>query len=203
MHQSTKRILTAAIIGAAGLGGVCCQSDPMAQPSGPPPGQPAASGEAAFEAALVSANATVIAIDPTARTFTLRNWEGQVKTFTATPDVRNFSQIRLGDQVRTTIVDEVAVYISNSKTPPKADAATAVRIAAKGAKPSIIIASTTDVVDKIHAVDSWNRTITLVGVSGPARTMRVAPNVDMSGLKPGDDVMVRFTQGLAIAVENN
>jgi hypothetical protein len=66
----------------------------------------------------------------------------------------------------------------------------------------VILADTTEITDKFHAVDAGSRTVTLQGVSGKPRTFRVGPNVNLADVKKGDDVVVRYTEALAVLVES-
>ena len=76
-----------------------------------------------------------------------------------------------------------------------------VALAPKGAKPGAVMAETTEVTAKVLSVDNKTNQVTLEGVLGNQHTFTVAKNVDLSGVKVGDSVVVRYTQALAILVE--
>src|SRR4051812_23965813 len=63
---------------------------------------------AANEITVVS---TVTAVDPAQRTVTLRNPAGETHVYKCGPDVRNFDQLRVGDRVNATVVEEMAVFV--------------------------------------------------------------------------------------------
>jgi hypothetical protein len=148
-----------------------------------------------------TATAAVQAVDAAKRTVTLKMPNGKEKTFKLGKDVRNFDQIKVGDKVRTTYVDEVAVYISKAGTPPGGEEVSNVMLAPKGAKPGVIVADTTQMNAKLTAVDAKKRTVTLMGPEGKTKTLKVPKTVNMKGVKKGDDVVVRYTEALAILVE--
>jgi hypothetical protein len=63
------------------------------------------------------------------------------------------------------------------------------------------IVNTTENTSKIQVINPANRTITLEEVDGSPKTMRLAPGLSMSEFKKGDEVVVRYTEALALAVE--
>ena len=191
--------LFAAAIAAATLGlGVCgsayAQQTDAAQTQSQDPG----SGAVAILAA--TGTATVKAVDAKNRTVTLEAPDGAVATIKCDKEVINFDQIKAGDQIRATAIDRVALVVGKGGAPSAGEGA-AVALAAKGEKPGIIIADTAEITDKVEAVDAANHTITLQGVEGKPETFKVAPSVDLSGVKKGDDIVLRCTEGLALVDE--
>ena len=79
--------------------------------------------------------ASVVGIDKKDRTLTLRGSQGNVVTVEVTDDVRNFDQIEVGNNVKVTYYEAVAVYFGEHGTQPKADAGAVFARAPKGAKP--------------------------------------------------------------------
>ena len=113
----------------------------------------------------------------------------------------NFDQIAVGDQVTTTFVEELAVFVRKSDAPPSADEAETVALAPKGAKPGAVVANTQVLTAKIEAINYKNRTVSLKGPDGQVKTLKVGNNVkNFKAVKKGDEVVVRFTEALAITV---
>jgi Cu/Ag efflux protein CusF len=164
-------------------------------------GQGGSAAPAAITAVEVTATATVEAVDPANRTVTLRLADGTTHTYNLAKDVTNLNQINAGDRVKATVIESMAVYVRKAGTPPEAAERSTVTLAPKGQKPGMIAADTLEVTDKIAAIDIANRTITLQGTGGKPQTLTVGPNVNLANLKKGDDVVVRYTQGLAVLVE--
>jgi hypothetical protein len=149
----------------------------------------------------VTATAMVDAIDTTKRKLTLKWPDGKTKTLKVGKEVRNFDQIKVGDQVKTTFVEELAVFLKKSDAPPSEGEIETVALAPKGAKPGVIVADTQVITAKIEAVNYKNRTVTLKGPEGNTKTLKVGNNVkNFKEVKKGDDVSVRFTEALAIIV---
>lgn len=150
---------------------------------------------------VATATATVQSVDTAKRTVALKMPDGTVKTFKLGKEVRNFDQIKVGDQVKTTYVDELTVFLRKAGAPPSAEEVTNVMLAPKGAKPGIIVADTRQMTAKIEAVDAKKRTVTLMGPGGESKTLKVSKKVNLKQVKKGDDVVVRYTEALAILVE--
>src|SRR6476469_11132401 len=71
-------------------------------------------------AALVetyTTTATVTAVDSQKRKVTLAGSDGRKSTYKADKQVVNFDQIKVGDQVNATFVEEMAVFLSRDQAP--------------------------------------------------------------------------------------
>ena len=145
--------------------------------------------------------ATVEAIDPATRMVTLKNAQGETKSIHLGKAAINFDKIAVGDKVRATLAEEVAVDISKGGMPPSADESSAVVLAPKGAKPGMLIADTDQITGKVQSIDADKRTITFAQADGTPKTVKAGQKVNLSDLKPGDDITARVTQALAIVVE--
>ena len=150
---------------------------------------------------LVKATAKITTVDTAKRTVTL-DFEGTTKTITCGPEVRNFDQIKVGDLVKVAFVEALAVYIQKAGAPAGGDDLATITLAAKGAKPGMVATNTVVLDAKIDAVDAKKRTLTVTTPNGVTRTLKVAKSVKgLKNLKKGDDVVVRFSEALAILVE--
>jgi hypothetical protein len=171
----------------------------------PAEAQPAAGkikpGDAEMAMEAITATATVESVDPAKRMVTLKGPAGGTRTIHLGKECINFDQIKVGDKVRATLAEEVAVGISKPGAQPSADAGVVVARAAPGSKPGVIIADTTDINARVDGIDAENRTVTLVGPMGKPHKVKVGSNVDLSSLNVGADVCVMCTQALAIVVE--
>ncbi len=155
---------------------------------------------AAFALVGKSATATVEAIDQAKRLVTIKSADGQTKVIHLGKQCVNFDQIKVGDQVRATVAEEVAIAVSKSGEPGGLGG-TMIALAPKGAKPGMLIADTEDVKAQIKSIDADKGTLTLSEADGAARTVKAGPNVRLSELNVGDDITARITQAMAIVVE--
>jgi hypothetical protein len=157
--------------------------------------------EGAIEVEALTATSKVTAVDPAKRTVTLTNDAGQTSTYKIGKKVRNFDQIKVGDEVKATLLESVAIMVSKSSAPPEAGERDLVAVAPKGAMPGVIMAKTRQITAKIVSVDPQARTVTVEGPMGGKPTIKVGPKVNLDQLENGDDVALRVTDALAIRVE--
>jgi hypothetical protein len=150
----------------------------------------------------VSGTATVQAVDAEKRTVTLKSADGTTKTYKLGPEARNFDQIKVGDIVRATLAESVAIYVRKSDEQPSAEEIRTVEVAPKGAKPGVIITDTVEITAKVEAIDYGKRTVTLRGPQGNVMTLPVDASVaKFDNVKIGDELVIRVTDALAIDVE--
>lgn len=138
---------------------------------------------------------------PARRAVTLAIPDGKKTIVKCGPEVINFDQIRVGDQVKVTVAEELAVYMATDAAPPGAGAAALVVLAPKGAKPSGVVASTVQVTATVTAIDLKRHKATLQFSDGTTRTVAVREDVDLTQRKVGEKVVIRTTEVVAISVE--
>ena len=144
--------------------------------------------------------ASVAAIDKASRKVTLVDAAGIKKTVKAGPEVINFDQIRVGDQLKITATEELVVFEAGAGETPTDSGAQLVAFAPKGAKPGAVMAETTRVTAKVTAIDAEHHKATLQFEDGTTRTVAVRPDVDLRKQKVGENVAIRITDALAIQV---
>jgi hypothetical protein len=149
----------------------------------------------------ITAGATVTAVDQAKRTFTLTAKDGKAHTFTAGPEMVNFGQLKTGDKVEATYAEEMSISVNKSGAAPAMQEKQAVVRAPKGAKPGVIVASSTEVVGVVTAIDHKARTVTVKGPKGNEVTTTVKSDVKgFSNVAKGDNVVISHTEALSIAV---
>lgn len=198
MRKTTKSILRAARLPAVVLGAVALIACGRSQKPG---GFASRSANEAISVDTVTATDTVTAIDYASRTITLQSPDGTTQAYRIGPEAANFNQVHVGDKVRATVAEPLAVGVRKAGTAPNAGEALAVALAPKGAKPGMFVTKTAEVNAKVVSIDRANRTMTLAEPNSLTRTIKLAPNVDVSNLKNGDDVVVRYTDAFALSVE--
>jgi len=144
---------------------------------------------------------TVQAVDCNNRTVTLLHADGTTDTYQMGEDVRNFNQIHVGDKVKTTLTDSVALSVREANEPPSASQTVTIVRAPAGAKPGVSMTNVVDFSGTITAVDRSNRTVAVQGISGAPKTYKLGPEINMSRLKVGHDVVGKYEQMLTIQVE--
>ena len=124
---------------------------------------------------------------------------GIKKTVKAGPDVINFDQIQVGDQLKITATEELVVSLAGASETPTDSGAKLVALAPKGAKPGGLMAETSQVTAKVTAIDSEHHNATLHrGWLSPDRPRPRGRGSEQA--KVGDSVVIRITEALAIQV---
>jgi Cu/Ag efflux protein CusF len=150
---------------------------------------------------VASMSAVVTAVDQNTRMVTLKDEQGNEKTFKAGPDVRNLAQVKVGDRLTVNYSETVKVLVRGESTTPAIAEGVEVSRAPLGAKPAGVITATTQASASVEAIDYVKRIATL---KGPQRTVTIqvskeeAPNFDK--VKVGDTVYLEYTERLAISV---
>jgi len=145
--------------------------------------------------------ATVTGIDAAERKVTLVTPGGEKTTVKCGPEVINFDQIRIGDQLKVTVTEQLAIYMATEGAPSSDGGAAVVALAPKGAKPGGIVASTVQVTAKVTAIDLKHHKATLQFPDGTTSTVAVRKDVDLTKRQVGEEVVIRTTEALAISVE--
>lgn len=143
----------------------------------------------------------VVALNRAQRTVALRGPQGNVVALKVDKAVRNFDQVRVGDEVKLEFYESVAIFVTSDGSPPAADGAIAVAVAPKGARPAGEVIEVTDVSATIQAINPVRRVLTLKGPQGHVFPVTVDKSVQGFGaLRVGDNVHVRHTEALALSV---
>lgn len=149
----------------------------------------------------VEVTASVIMIDKANRKVTLLSPDGFKTTVKAGPDVINFGQIRVGDQLRVTATEELVVRLADPGESVQDQADAVVALAPIGAKPGGLAAETVQIIGTITALDADKRTATLKFEDGASKTFPVRDDVDLAQRKIGDKVVLQITEMIAIDIE--
>jgi hypothetical protein len=155
--------------------------------------------EGAIIVETFSTTATVTALDAATRKVTLAFPNGKKTVYKAGPEVVNFQQIQVGDQVKATITEEAAIFIGQGE-PPNEMAAAGVALAPVGYKPGGVFVDTAKVTAKVTAVDAKHHKVTLQFADGSTKKVAVGKKVNLSAVPVGTDVTVQVSEGLAISV---
>jgi hypothetical protein len=170
--------------------------------------QPAPSGGAAVATApgkamaaeTVKLSATVAAIDKATRAVTLKGPKGNEFTVTAGPDVKNFDQIKVGDQVTLEYFEALSLQLKKGGGLPVAKTVQEGAAGAKpGERPAGAVGRQVTVVADVVDVNPATQVVTL---KGPQRTveLKVRDPEQFKLVKKGDQIEATYTEAVAIAV---
>jgi predicted cupin superfamily sugar epimerase len=144
--------------------------------------------------------AKVKAINKKTRELTLVSPDGKLAKIKCGPDVRDFEQIRVGDEVKTTLLESVEVLVTEAAQ-PTGEQVTEVNRAPVGSKPSFEVIDAIEINALIMAIDYKTREMTIKEPDGRVLKMKAGPDVEhLDKIKVGDSVVTRFTEALSIEV---
>jgi ABC-type transport system substrate-binding protein len=151
-------------------------------------------------AKTVKMTATIVAIDKATRDVTLKGAKGNEMVITAGPDVKNFDQLKVGDQVEADYVEALTLQLIKGGGQKVARTGDAAAVGAKkGEAPGGAVGRQVTVVADVVAVDAATKTVTL---KGPQRAVElvVSDPAQFKLIAKGDQVEATYTQAFAIAV---
>jgi hypothetical protein len=151
-------------------------------------------------AETVKVTATITAINAPTRTVTLKGPQGKEITVIAGPEVRNFAQMKIGDQVNVEYREAITLALKKrDSTPVSRTEKAGVGAANPGEHPGGVVGRQVTVIAEVVAVDAKTQTVTL---RGPQRTveLKVPDPEQFKRVAKGDRVKAVYTEALAIAV---
>jgi len=191
----------------------CASDDPAHMHSGAAKAQPAAQPAPAAMAAVtqaqisdeLTATAYVIAVDKPSRTVTLRSTDGRVFQIVAPPEVRNFDQIAVGNELRVTYRVALAAKLLPPGTPQTAPMSGAVATRAEvGDRPAAAAGAGVSVRVKVVSIDPANDIVVCSLSSGELVAHKVKTDEGrafVKHLKQGDLVQLDYAEAIAISVD--
>lgn len=167
------------------------------------PATPAALEEkpGAAEAELLVLNAKVTHVDKKKRVVTLKYEDGRTAKVKCGPEVRNFPQIRVGDDVTAEFMESMELFVTGPGVKPEAETTTVAERAPKGAKPGMVAAKSTELSATVEAINYDTREVTLKGPEGKLFKVKAGPEIKrLNEVHQGDTVVARYTEAVSIKV---
>ncbi len=150
----------------------------------------------------VKVTATVISVDKADRNITVKGSEGKVRKIEMTEDVKNFDQIRPGDEVVAEVYSALAMRLAEPGKEIKDTAENIVTVAKTGEKPKVVNVDIVDVLAEISAIDVSTREVVVMGPMGRSVSIVVPEDIEkFDQLKIGDKVNARYIEAFALSVE--
>ena len=146
-------------------------------------------------------NLTVVSIDAPQRKLVLRHPDGKLTTCKVGPAVTRFNQIKVGDQIKATVVKESSVSLDKAGT-LQSVSESASAVAVPGAEPGVKTVDTLTYTAKVLAIDLVGHQATLQMADGQTKTIKVREAVNLVDFNPGDTVSVRISETTTVLVEN-
>jgi hypothetical protein len=200
-----NRKLAAALVLAAGVAVVSCNSDKKNETAAEPSANRTVTMNEGQAGGVVedtfTAQAIVSDVDKSTRKVSLKGSDGNTTSFTAGPEIKNFDQIKKGDKVTATVKERLVVFVRSGSEDPTISHRAALATAPKGAKPGAMSSEMYEITARVTAIDTANRVATLSFGQGETRTVHVRPDVDLSRYKVGDTVVIQVSAALSVLVE--
>jgi len=155
---------------------------------------------AGMVAQTVDVTATITAIDPSSRLVTMKGPQGREVAVVAGPEVKNFANMKVGDQVRVKYVEALTLELKKGGgmvvSRVDKDAAAGAK---PGSRPAGIGGREVTVIADVVAVDTANQRVTL---KGPNRTvdLKIRDPKQLAMIAKGDQVEAVYTEAIAVAV---
>ncbi len=152
---------------------------------------------------LVTAQATVEAIDQANRTVTLKG-PNRMVTVKVGEEVKNLPQIKVGDLVNLTYYESLVAQIyKKGETPPPSgmQAKQYGERAAPGQMPSGTVARQFQITETVQSIDKANNTVMLKAPDGSVDAHKVRDPKNLDKVEVGDTVLITLTQAVAVSVE--
>jgi hypothetical protein len=144
--------------------------------------------------------AKVKAINKKERLVTLQSPDGKISKIKCGPEVRNFKQIRVGDVVKTTLLETVEILVTE-KVQAASERVTEVDRAPLGSKPSFEVIDAIEVNAVIVGINYQTREVSLKGPEGNIIKMKAGAEIQhLDEVKVGDFVVTRLTRAASIEV---
>ncbi len=151
-------------------------------------------------AQVVEGSAVITAIDKAKRTFDIKRQNGDIVTIVASPDLKSFDQLKVGDTVSVSYTESLALELKKGGGMKVEKTEAAAMIPAKpGAAPAGAAGRQVTVVGDVIEVDTMAQTIT---VKGPQRTvnLKVRDPEQFKRIAVGDQIEATYTEAVALSV---
>ncbi|MEM9061053.1 MAG: hypothetical protein AAGD13_11390 [Pseudomonadota bacterium] len=155
-----------------------------------------------FRSDTIAATADITAIDTSTREIILTTEDGRRIGVAAGPEVRNFDQLEVGDAVRITYTEAVAVEMASEADQGEPTKTVAGGRAVEGAKPGLTVGALSEQVVEFIVFDENSNLVAYVDARGTTQTAVVRPEMQdfAKARKQGDLVKVTIERALAVSI---
>jgi Cu/Ag efflux protein CusF len=147
----------------------------------------------------ITKTATVEAINYGTRELTVKGPEGKYVTFIASPEVKRFDTLKVGDTIVAKYYENLVIRV---KLPGEkdVDSSTAGATPAAGTKPGATVAEQRTITATITEIDPKVPSITFKGPNNWTYSSRVEDKQALAKVKVGDKVDLTWTQAVLVEV---
>ncbi len=156
--------------------------------------------DAGGAADVTTLTAKIEAVDQANRTVTAKGKMGHVVTFKVGPQVKNFAQVKVGDEIVLKYIEALSVKLDKGGERGAAMMSSGPVAAPAGAMPGMAAAQQTVIVAKIQGKDPMRQEVLLQGPLDRFAEVKVKDSTIFNELNVGDTVKVTYTEAVVIDV---
>ena len=146
-------------------------------------------------------SATIVALEQSTRSMTLKNQDGTFETMQVPADVKRFAELKVGDTITARYYENLVLRL---KLPgePAVNSSTDAITPAGGAKPGGTAATQRTITATITAIDQSVPSITFAGPNNWTYSSKVQDKNALAKVKVGDKVDITWTDALLISFDD-
>jgi hypothetical protein len=142
---------------------------------------------------------SIVKLDKPGRVVTIKSANGDTLSIPCGDEVKNFAQLKVGDEVTTTYTESVTIHVEGGGEAGASNETMTSR-AKPGEKPSGSIIQRVTAKATIKAIDKTKGTVTLQPMNEAAFTVTAEDKANLDRVQVGNVVVVSYTVGHAISV---
>lgn len=152
-----------------------------------------------IESNTVTTTAVIVDIDKESRAVTIEH-SHRLTTVYVSPQVTRFSELEVGDIVKTEYTESVALHVQAHDGSARLQSSGDLDTSTKGG--GISASEKTEIIADILAIDNENNTVTVKGPQGSEMILPVEQHPEyLDKISVGDQVVVTYTKKVAISIE--
>lgn len=148
----------------------------------------------------VTMTATIEAIEQSSRTLTIKGEDGFYETIQASPEIKRFSELKVGDKITTRYYENVVIRLKKPGE-PAVDVESGALTRGEGKTPAGTAAAQRTITVTVTAMDPKKMSVTVKGPNAYVYSRRVADKKIFDQLKVGDQLDMTWTEALLISVD--
>jgi hypothetical protein len=161
---------------------------------------PAQAQQSVTKANVMKITATITAIEPATRTLTLRDDKGTEDTFSVSPEVQRFDELKVGQKVNLTYYESMVLQLVKAGEKGSGTSFDAAVNRGTGALPGGTIATQEKMTVTVKAIDPTVPSVTVATDEGRVVTRKIENKKNLENLKPGDKIDITVTRALVTSV---
>jgi hypothetical protein len=150
---------------------------------------------------VTTVKATVQAIDLENRVVTLKGPKGKIFDLKVGDRVKNLPQVKVGDEVVAKYYESIALQVMGPGTAEGVKTSEAAVAAKPGERPAGVVGRQVTLTATVEDISPKKTYVTLKGPEGKTVDIKVRDPKNLENVKVGDQVIITYTEGLAISVE--